>query len=106
MNCSNHNAFYQNDTTRKMVPICLKASSFPKSTQQKMICYMRCVDVFFIDITNIFVNMTDFSCHFNQKDTLRIPNECLCVILTFIFLLCMSNNTQTICNCFTAFISL
>ena len=57
-------------------------------TQQKMICYMRCVNAFFIDITNIFVNMTDFSCHFNQKDTLRIPNECLCVILTYNFLLC------------------
>ena len=57
-----------------------------KSTQQKMICYnMRCVNAFFIDITNIFVNMTDFSCHFNQKDTLRIPNECLCVILTYYF---------------------
>ena len=54
-------------------------------TQQKMICYMRCVNAFFIDITNIFVNMTDFSCHFNQKDTLRIPNECLCVILTLFF---------------------
>ena len=46
----------------------------------------KCV---FIDITNIFVNMTDFSCHFNQKDTLRIPNECLCVILTYYFLLCI-----------------
>ena len=32
--------------------------------------------------------MTDFSCHFNQKDTLRIPNEYLCVILTSYFLLC------------------
>ena len=53
-----------------------------------MICYMRCVNAFFIDITNIFVNMTDFSCHFNQKDTLRIPNECLCVILTYYILLC------------------
>ena len=50
-----------------------------------MICYMRCVNAFFIDITNIFVNATDFSCHFNQKDTLRIPNECLCVILTYYF---------------------
>ena len=59
-----------------------------RSTQQKMICYMRCVNAFFIDITNIFVNMTDFLCHFNQKDTLRIPNECLCVILTYYFLLC------------------
>ena len=49
---------------------------------------MRCVNAFFIDITNIFVNMTDFSCHFNQKDALRIPNECLCVILTYYFLLC------------------
>ena len=49
---------------------------------------MRCVNAFFIDITNIFANMTDFSCHFNQKDTLRIPNECLCVILTYYFLLC------------------
>ena len=48
------------------------------ATQQKMICYMRCVNAFFIDITNMFVNMTDFSCHFNQKDTLRISNECLC----------------------------
>ena len=56
--------------------------------QQKMICYMRCVNAFFIDITNIFVNMTDFLCDFNQKDTLRIPNECLCVILTYYFLLC------------------
>ena len=26
-----------------------------KPTQQKMICYMRCVNAFFIDITNIFV---------------------------------------------------
>ena len=52
-----------------------------------MICYMRCVNAFFIDITNIFVNMTDFSCHFNQKDTLRIPNECLCYF-NIIFLLC------------------
>ena len=60
------------------------------TTQQKMICYMRCVNVFFIDITNIFVNMTDFSCHFNQKDTLHIPNKCLCVILTYYFLLCTS----------------
>ena len=49
---------------------------------------MRCVNAFFIDITNIFVSMSDFSCHFNQKDTLRIPNECLCVILTYYFLLC------------------
>ena len=51
---------------------------------------------FFIDITNIFVNMTDFSCHYNQKDTLRIANECLCVILTYYFLLCSElsyNNT-------------
>ena len=60
-----------------------------------MICYMRCVNAFFIDITNIFVNMTDFSCHFNQKDTLRIPNECLCVILTYYFLLCMSVTKAT-----------
>ena len=58
-------------------------------TQQKMICYMRCVNAFFIDITNIFVNMTDFSCHLNQKDALRIPSECLCVILTYSFLLCI-----------------
>ena len=49
---------------------------------------MRCVNAVFIDITNIFVNVTEFSCHFNQKDTLRIPNECLCVILTYYFLLC------------------
>ena len=56
---------------------------------KKMICYMRCVNAFFIDITNIFVKMTDFSCHFNQKDTLRIPNECLCVNLTYYFLLCI-----------------
>ena len=49
---------------------------------------MRCINAFFIDITNIFVNMTDFSCHFNQKDALRIPNDCLCVILTYYFLLC------------------
>ena len=62
--------------------------------QQKMICYMRCVNVFFIDITNIFVNMTDFLCHFNQKDTLCIPNECLCVILTYYFLLCGVANTS------------
>ena len=41
--------------------------------------------LFFIDITNIFVNMTDFSCHFNQKDALRIPNECLCVTLLLLF---------------------
>ena len=39
----------------------------------------KCV---FIDITNIFVNMTDFSCHLNQKDALRIPDECLFLILT------------------------
>ena len=58
------------------------------ATQQKMICYMRCINAFFNDITNIFVNITDFSCHFNQKDALRIPNECLCVILTYYFLLC------------------
>ena len=63
-------------------------SAFGKVTQQKMICYMRCVNAFFIDITIFFVNMTDFSCHFNQKDTLRITNECLCVILTHYFLLC------------------
>ena len=50
---------------------------------------MRCVNAFFIDITNIFVNKTDSSCHFNQKDTLRIPNECLRVILTSYFLLCI-----------------
>ena len=49
-----------------------------------MICHMGCVNAFFIDITNIFVNMTVFSCHFNQKDTLRIPNECLRVILTLL----------------------
>ena len=49
---------------------------------------------FFIDITNIFVNMTDFSCHFNQKDTLCIPNECLCVILTYYFLLCRSRDLR------------
>ena len=50
-----------------------------------MICNMRCVNAFFIDITNIFVNVTDFSCHFNQIDGLRLPNECLCVILTYYF---------------------
>ena len=70
-----------------------------RTTQQKMICYMRCVNAFFIDITNIFVNMTDFSCHFNQKDTLRIPNECLCVILTYYFLLCRIARTS-IHQCF------
>ena len=66
----------------------LFAGLVENSTQQKMICYMRCVNAFFIDITNIFVNMTDFSCHLNQKDTLRIPYECLCIILTYYFLLC------------------
>ena len=43
---------------------------------------------FFVDITNIFVNMTDFSCHLKQKDALPIPDECLCVIMTNYFLLC------------------
>ena len=50
----------------------------------------KCV---FIDITNIFFNMTGFSCHFNQKDTLRILNECLCVILTYYFLLTAIEST-------------
>ena len=53
-----------------------------RPAQQKMISYMRCVNAFFIDITNIFVRL---SCHLNQKDTLRIPYECLCVILTLFF---------------------
>ena len=39
---------------------------------------------FFIDIT---INMTDSSCYLNRKDALRIPDECLCVILT----LCIMN---------------
>ena len=68
------------------------------TTQQKMICYMRCVNAFFIDITIFFVNMTDFSCHFNQKDTLRIPNECLCVILTHYFLLCTFSSLKFLSN--------
>ena len=59
-------------------------------TAKNDLLYEMCKCVF-IDITNIFVNMTDFSCHFNQKDTLRIPNECLCVILTDYFLLCSLN---------------
>ena len=81
------------DLGRAEMSICLRAPinisensgalEYSVPTQQKIICYMRCVNAFFIDITNIFVNMTDFSCHFNQKDTLRIPNECLCVILTY-----------------------
>ena len=60
---------------------------WPSHTAKSDLLYemRKCV---FIDITNIFVNMTDFSCHFNQKDTLCIPNECLCVILTYYFLLC------------------
>ena len=56
---------------------------------------MRCINAFFIDITNIFVNMTDFSCYLNQKDALRIPDECLCVILTYYFLLCNPNLYHT-----------
>ena len=46
----------------------------------KIICYMRCVNTFFIDYYN--KHFSDFSCHLNQKDALRIPDECLCVILT------------------------
>ena len=59
--------------------------SASSAAQQKIICHMRCVNVFFIDITNIFQT---FHVILTKKDALCIPNECLCVILTYYILLC------------------
>ena len=53
------------------------------SKKNDMLYEMRkCV---FIDITLIFVNMTDFSCYLNREEALRIPDECLCDILTYYY---------------------
>ena len=75
--------YIESATTLSDISTCGLSSYTAKNDMLYEMC--KCI---FIDITNIFVNMTDFSCHFNQKDALRIPNECLCVILTYYFLIC------------------